>query len=175
MLSQVVASAYAITSAFRIFIFKTLPKDTMSDHLFLALSVSAMLQMEACLAFEAWAPSRDQRAEAEALWLADSRDRVVKGLRCYCQAHGLLMLVTVNLTVVLLLMNMCFYTVAYFHNLDESFLALVAGIACFQGLAAWALCGEHVWSDEHASQRGVTVGTENIKEKGQPGPAGKNI
>ena len=73
----------------------------------------------------------------------------------------------------LLLMNMSWYTVAYFHERTESFLAMVSGMAVFQGLAAWALYGEHVWSDERGGSRGVAVETESLNEKGRP--AGKSV
>lgn len=84
-------------------------------------------------------------------------------------AHGLLLLVTVDLTVILLLLNMTYYTVAYYHAIPESLLALSLGLALFEGFAAWLLYGELVWTKEHGAVKGIAIAeSETVVVKGGP-------
>merc|ERR1711934_702534 len=89
--SQVVGSIYLGLTALRVVIFMSLPKDTMSDHIFLSLSVSAMLQMEACFALEVWSPKPEKKKQKKAGKIAWAKD------------HLLLVVVAMNLFIMLLL------------------------------------------------------------------------
>jgi len=167
---EVVFTVYVIATILRVAIFKYLPVDTMSDHLFLALSVSAMLQMDACLAFESWAPSKQQVAAAEAMWLSLSLKTFSRGLKAYAKAYALLAMVALDGMVVLLMMHMAYYTVAYYHNIDDSVIALLGGACIFHGFVAWALYGEHVWARSHGVTRGMaSVIAEEVLAKSSRG------
>merc|ERR1711959_699762 len=129
----------------RAMVFWWLPKDTLSDHIFLSLSVSAMLQMEACFALEVWSPKPEKKKQKKGGKIAWAKD------------HLLLVVVAMNLFIMLLLMHNSFYTAAYYHERAESWAALWAGTVLFQGCVAWALYSETVWCSMHGNTRGVAL------------------
>lgn len=96
------------------------------------------------------------------------------GAIAWLQAYALLLVVAGNLMTMLLMMHMGFYTVAYYHDVSHSLVALWAGAVLFFGLAAGALHGEHVWCSGHGNTRGVaTAGVEAVVAKGERVATGK--
>lgn len=153
--SKIVAAVYLMLTIVRAVVFWWLPKDTLSDHIFLSLSVSAMLQMEACFALEVWSPKPEKKKQKKG------------GKIAWAKHHLLLVVVAINLFIMLLLMHNSFYTAAYYHERAESWAALWAGTVLFQGCVAWALYSETVWCSMHGNTRGVALaGTETVVVKG---------